>query len=72
MRHGGGDLCLEMKAYNDLVAASSSSEYETTHRGDTHGFGNSEERLILAGYAASRRAGWQATRDGIPRRAAGL
>ena len=46
MGHGGGDLTLEFKAYNDLVPAAGSAEYETTYRGDTHAFGNSEERLI--------------------------
>ena len=46
MGHGGGDLTLEFKAYNDLVPATGSAEYETTYRGDTHAFGNSEERLI--------------------------
>jgi hypothetical protein len=46
MGRGGGDLCVEFKAYGDLVPAGASSEYETTHRGNTHAFGNTEERLI--------------------------
>ena len=35
-----------MAAYNDLVPTTGSTENGTTYRGDTHAFGNSEERLI--------------------------
>ena len=46
MGKGGSDLCLEMKAYSDLLLKGSSGEYETSVRGSTHAFGNTEERLI--------------------------
>ena len=47
MGKGGNDLCLEMKAYNDLLPkCGSSGECETSVRGSTHAFGNTEERLI--------------------------
>ena len=35
-----------MKAYNDLLPKGSSGEHETSVRGSTHAFGNTEERLI--------------------------
>ena len=35
-----------MKAYNDLLPKGSSGENETSVRGSTHAFGNTEERLI--------------------------
>ena len=35
-----------MKAYSDLLLKGSSGEYETSVRGSTHAFGNTEERLI--------------------------
>ena len=35
-----------MKAYNDLLLKGSNGEYETSVRGSTHAFGNTEERLI--------------------------
>ena len=44
MGKGGSDLCLEFKAWNDLVGQGSAAE--TTHCGDTHAFGNTEERAI--------------------------
>ena len=43
MGKGGSDLCLEFKAWNDLVGQPGSAA-ETTHCGDTHAFGNTEER----------------------------
>ena len=46
MGKGGTDLCLEMKAYADLLLKGSAGEYETSVRGSTHAFGNTEERLI--------------------------
>ena len=46
MGKGGGDLCVEVKAYSSLVAEGASAPGETTFHGDTHAFGNSEERLI--------------------------
>ena len=42
--HGGHDLCLEFKAWNDLVSRGSAAE--TTNGGQTHAFGNTEERAI--------------------------
>ena len=44
MGKGGSDLCLEMKAYNDLLPKGSSGENEASV--STHAFGNTEERLI--------------------------
>ena len=46
MGAGGGDLCVELKAWNPLVLTTASSEAETSFQGDTHAFGNTEERLI--------------------------
>ena len=46
MGKGGPDLCLEVKAYSDLLLKGSRGEHETSVRGSTHAFGNTEERLI--------------------------
>ena len=47
MGKGGGDLCIELKVWNSLVAADSSSRRnDTTYHGGTHAFGNTEERAI--------------------------
>ena len=47
MGKGGSELCLEMKAYNDLLPKGSSGEGETSVRGSTHGFGNTEECCVI-------------------------
>ena len=62
--HGGADLCVEHKVWGELVAPGASSEYETTHRGDTHAFGNTEERAIRKVLGVKARAGerrWDST-----------
>ena len=46
MGKGGGDRCVELKVYSNLVPHGASAPDETTFRGDTHAFGNTEERLI--------------------------
>ena len=46
MGNGGGDLCVEIKAYTCFVPLGGSSPHETSYHGDTHAFGNTEERLI--------------------------
>ena len=61
---GGTDRCVELKVYTDLVASGISSPNETTYRGDTHAFGNTEEILIrkvlgVAGRDGGRR--WDAS-----------
>ena len=46
MGRGGGDLCVEIKAWNSLVPAGSLAPGETSFHGDTHGFGNTKEKCI--------------------------
>ena len=46
MGKGGGDLCVELKAYSSLVDSGTSAPHETSYHGETHGFGNTEEFLI--------------------------
>ena len=55
---GGGDLCVEVKVWNSLVREGMSSPHETSFHGDTHGFGNTEERAIrdVLGVAERRSA----------------
>ena len=40
MGNGGGDLCVELKAYTCFVPLGGSSPHETSYHGDTHAFGN--------------------------------
>ena len=53
MGDGGGDLCLENKVYIDLVPVGTSPAPDTSLRGATHGFGNTEERLIRMNFGRS-------------------
>ena len=51
MGKGGADLC-----FSDLVEADASPKPGTVHRGDTHAFGNTEERAILEVLGVPERA----------------
>ena len=57
MGKGGGDLCVELKVYSSLVDSNASAEHETSFHGDTHAFGNSEERLIRKVLGVKERRG---------------
>ena len=57
--HGGADLCVEHKVWGDLVAPGASSVAETTYRGATHAFGNTEEKAIYENFGVKARAGTQ-------------
>ena len=57
MGAGGRDLCVENKVYNDLVPRSASAHSQTVLRGDTHAFGNTEERLIRLNHGVQARDG---------------
>ena len=57
MGRGGGDLCVEIKAWNSLVPAGSSAPGETSFHGDTHGFGNTEEKCIRENLGVSAQQG---------------
>ena len=59
MGDGGGDLCLENKVYIDLVPVGTSPAPDTSLRGATHGFGNTEERLIRMNFGVEARDGEQ-------------
>ena len=64
MGKGGTDRCVELKVYTDLVASGISSPNETTYRGDTHAFGNTEEILIRKVLGVAARDGgrrWDAS-----------
>ena len=64
MGKGGGDLCVEVKVYSSFVPRGASSPHETSYHGDTHAFGNTEERLIRAvlGVAAQEgNAAWDSS-----------
>ena len=64
MGKGGTDRCVELKVYPDLVASGISSPNETTYRGDTHAFGNTEEILIRKVLGVAARDGgrrWDAS-----------
>ena len=47
MGKGAADLCVELKCFNDLVEAGASPTSGTVLRGNTHAFGNTEERAIV-------------------------
>jgi hypothetical protein len=71
MGKGGGDLCVELKVYSSLVGPQgASSPNETSYHGDTHGFGNTEERLKTAWCLAWKHG--RATQHGTHPRATGL
>eukprot|EP00966_Prymnesium_polylepis_P157450 3638811-Prymnesium_polylepis.1 len=57
MGDGGGDLCVENKAYFDLVPIGTSAATDTSLRGATHAFGNMEEKLIRSNFGVEARAG---------------
>ena len=57
MGKGGGDLCVEGKVWNSLVREGMSSPHETSFHGDTHGFGNTEERAIRDVLGVAEREG---------------
>ena len=57
MGKGGGDLCVEVKVWNSLVREGMSSPHETSFHGDTHGFGNTEERAIRDVLGVAEREG---------------
>ena len=40
------DLCVELKCFTDLVEESASPSPGTVFRGDTHAFGNTEDRML--------------------------
>ena len=42
---GGVDRVVEWKAYSPLVQVSTSPPMDTSYRGSTHAFGNTEEHL---------------------------
>ena len=57
MGKGGGDLCMELKVYTSFVPLGASAPHETSYHGDTHAFGNTEERLIRMVLGVDERAG---------------
>jgi hypothetical protein len=58
MGDGGGDLCVENKAYFDLVPIGTSAACtDTSLRGATHDFGNTEEKLIRSNFGVEARDG---------------
>ena len=57
MGKGGGDLCVEVKVYSSFVPRGASSPHETSYHGDTHAFGNTEERLIRTVLGVAAREG---------------
>ena len=57
MGKGGGDLCVEVKVYSSFVPRGASSPHETSYHGDTHAFGNTEERLIRLNHGVQARDG---------------
>ena len=57
MGDGGGDLCLEHKVYSSLVPVGASPDPDTSFHGDTHAFGNTEEKLIRIVLGVEERAG---------------
>ena len=57
MGAGGHDFCMELKVYSSLVKRGCHPSAETSFRGDTHAFGNTEEFLIRDTHGVNARAG---------------
>ena len=53
----GGDLMVEFKAWADSQKGNPGRDHETTYRGSTHPFGNTEERAIRMVVGVRARAG---------------